>query len=103
MTAARPALGRVVPEPVRFQQKGPGSRPPRSHHARAEGPQFKPGDPVKETGIYEVIHEGAHRTAHDAVMLANDAFPPCDTCGLSVRFRLIRTAPYIFDDDDFED
>jgi len=27
-------------------------------------------------------------------------FPSCDQCGEKVRFRLIRTAPYIFDDED---
>ena len=87
----------------RFQQKGPHGRPPRSHHDRENSPRFKPGDPVKETGIYEVLHDRGHRIAHEAVMLANDAFPACDTCLEKVRFRLVRTAPYIFDDDDFED
>ena len=42
------------------------------------------------------LHEG------EAVMLAGDSFPACDTCFERVRFRLVRTAPYIFDDADFE-
>ncbi|MBI2679154.1 MAG: hypothetical protein HYX28_10280 [Candidatus Koribacter versatilis] len=49
-----------------------------------------------------MLHDRGHRTAHEAVMLANDAFPECDTCHEKVRFRLLRPAPYIFDDDDFE-
>jgi hypothetical protein len=79
----------------------PSSRPrsPRGD----EGKVFKAGETVRETGIYEVLHEGAHRTAHEVVLLAADAFPPCETCSTSVRFRLLRAAPYIFQDEDFED
>jgi hypothetical protein len=101
--SARQALtGAREPAP-RFQSKGPRSRPPRSAHERDNGPRYKPGDPVKETGVYEVVHDRGHRAPHEAVMLANDLFPPCDTCVEKVRFRLVRPAPYIFDDDDFED
>ena len=102
MAAARPAVYGAREQAQRFQQKGPTSRPPRSHHDREDGPRFKPGDPVKATGIYEVTHDRGHRATHEAVMLANDAFPECDTCLGKVRFRMLRHAPYIFDDDDFE-
>jgi hypothetical protein len=76
MSAARPAVSGAREQAFRFQQKGPHGRVPRSHHEREDGPRFK---------------------------LAADAFPACDTCLEKVRFRLLRTAPYIFDDDDFED
>jgi hypothetical protein len=36
-------------------------------------------------------------------MIAGDSFPECDTCRDRVRFRLVRTAPYIFQDADFEE
>jgi hypothetical protein len=42
-----------------------------------------------------------HRQAHEAVMYRDDLFPACDQCDLKVRFKLIRSAPYIFDDEDF--
>ena len=73
-------------------------------HTRRPGSNstFKPGDSVRETGIYEVLHDGDHRAVHEAVMLAHDLFPGCETCRESVRFRLVRSAPYIFHDDDFE-
>jgi len=64
---------------------------------------FLPGVPVPETGIYEVIHDRGHRTAHEVVMHPGDLFPPCDQCDMRVRFKLVRTAPYIFDDEDFVD
>jgi len=87
---------------TRFQLKGEG----RSHHhsrvAKGNGATFSAGQPVMETGIYEVLHDNSHRTAHEVVMLSGDSFPLCDTCSDRVRFRLIRTAPYIFQDEDFE-
>lgn len=36
-------------------------------------------------------------------MLHDTSFPVCDICKDQVRFRLIRTAPYIFHDEDFEE
>ena len=102
MTAARLSQVRASQHVSHFQLNGPGSRPRSRRSGRFEGPFFKPGEPVKETGIYEVVHDGGHRAPHDAVMLASDPFPACDTCLEKVRFRLVRTAPYIFEDGDFE-
>ena len=73
-------------------------------HRRTSGKHasmFLPGQPVLESGIYEVIHDKNHRQAHEAVMYHSDLFPVCDQCGLRVRFKLIRSVPYIFDDEDF--
>jgi hypothetical protein len=84
----------------------PGARhsgnPPGQFHARKKhGKLFLPGTPVPETGIYEVIHDRGHRESHEVVMHRADLFPPCDQCEMRVRFKLVRTAPYIFDDEDF--
>jgi hypothetical protein len=85
-----------------FQAQAP--RPPRSHYAKGsnDGEVFNSGDVVRLTGIYEVLHDGHHREAHEVVMHVGDLFPACDTCDQKVRFKVIRTAPYIFDDEDFE-
>jgi hypothetical protein len=80
---------------------GEGKSRPSSRRANKETPLFSAGETVRETGIYEVIHDGAHRAAHEVVMLNGDLFPVCDTCEERVRFRLLRTAPYIFQDEDF--
>src|SRR5579859_6734295 len=90
-------------ERVRFRSADE-QRSRRPHHkGRIEGgPVYSSGSPVRETGIYEVTHDREHRAAHDVVMLVGDVFPPCDTCNTRVRFRLVRTAPYIFQDPDFE-
>lgn len=78
-------------------KEGPGRRP------APHGPQMRPGDPVRESGIYEVMHGGDHRQTHEVVMLRGTEFPLCDSCNDKVRFRLVRTAPYIFQDGDFEE
>lgn len=63
---------------------------------------FSAGEIIPESGIYEVVHEHGHRAAHESVLVKGDSFPHCDTCREHVRFRVVRTAPYIFDDGDFE-
>ena len=87
---------------IAFQLKGNPPRHP--HHAGrlSGGTLYKAGEPVVQTGIYEVTHDRGHRATHDVVMLAGDIFPACETCEQRVRFRAVRTAPYIFQDEDFE-
>ena len=65
--------------------------------------RYRAGETVRQSGIYEVIHDAEHRVAHEVVMIGGESFPDCDTCKEKVRFRLVRTAPYIFQDEDFED
>lgn len=48
-----------------------------------------------------MVHDRGHRESHEAVMHRDDLFPVCDQCDMRVRFKLVRTAPYIFDDEDF--
>lgn len=101
------AINKVTKIPLRLRRKiratnGP-SKENQGHRPSAHGPRFRPGDPVRESGIYEVIHGQEHRQAHDVVMLRGTLFPLCDSCHDNVRFRLIRTAPYIFQDGDFEE
>lgn len=88
---------------ARFQLKGGGRSRHHSPGLKGDRQSFNAGQPVIETGIYEVLHDRSHRSAHEVVMLSGDAFPPCETCADRVRFRLVRTAPYIFQDEDFED
>ncbi|HZD95787.1 MAG TPA: hypothetical protein VE133_16115 [Candidatus Sulfotelmatobacter sp.] len=92
-----------VLRPLLEHPRAKGGDKPRSHSGHPDRPAklFSAGETARETGIYEVIHDQAHRVAHEVVMLNGDAFPECDTCEGRVRFRLIRTAPYIFQDEDF--
>lgn len=83
---------------LKHQPPGPPSRRPGSHGS-SQG--FRPGEVILESGIYEVIHHRGHRETHDAVMIRANRFPSCEQCGDLVRFKMKRTAPYIFHDDDF--
>jgi hypothetical protein len=86
----------------RVVAKGSGRGSIHRHRGNGDPRLYKPTDVVRLTGIYEAIHDREHREPHEVVMRAGDLFPACDTCDIRVRFRLVRTAPYIFDDEDFE-
>ena len=85
----------------RFMLRGHDGESSRRHGPARHARIFLPGQPVPETGIYEVVHDRGHRPSHEAVMHRQDLFPVCDQCDTRVRFKLVRTAPYIFDDEDF--
>jgi hypothetical protein len=86
----------------RVLAKGSSRGPVHRYRGNGDPKLFRPTEVIRLTGIYEVIHDRGHRESHEVVMHAGDVFPACDTCDLRVRFRLVRTAPYIFDDEDFE-
>ncbi len=92
-----------IPRPARIKGGQRNTNDAALNKRGSHGKLHNPGDPVRESGIYEVVHDGAHRSAHEVVMINGDHFPTCDTCDTQVRFRLIRTAPYIFSDEDFEE
>jgi hypothetical protein len=60
----------------------------------------KPGETVPESGIYEAIH-ATHRAAHHVTAAAGGVFPDCNVCDGNVRFRLVRSAAPIENDEDF--
>jgi len=97
--AARPGFSPPLPFQLlagSFKNPGHGGR-------RANDRRYRAGDNVRQSGIYEVIHDRDHREAHEVVMIGGERFPDCETCKDKVRFRLVRTAPYIFQDEDFEE
>ena len=61
---------------------------------------FAPDEEVPESGIYQMTHEGGEKDT--AVFLRGNLFPACPDCGPKVRYSMVRAAPYIFDDEDFE-
>ncbi len=66
------------------------------------GDIFKPGETVPHSGIYQVIHDGNHRTPHDVTCVYGKVFPPCKGCGNHPRFKLIQAARHIELEDDFK-
>ncbi len=96
-------LRRTARKPALLSSHSCGARGGGGRHRNTSLPLFLPGDAVPESGIYEVMHDADHRQAHDAVMILGNRFPSCEICSERVRFRIIRTAPYIFQDEDFEE
>ena len=59
----------------------------------------EPGTTVPLSGIYERCH---HNQPRDFVMLLqDDVFKDCPSCGSAVRYKLLRAAPHISEDSDF--
>ena len=63
--------------------------------------QFRPGDEVPDTGIYEAHHADGEEPSSN-VHLRGEMFPACPDCAQQVRYFLVRKAPYIFSDEDFQ-
>ena len=60
---------------------------------------YEAGDTVEKSGIYALCH--ADGTSGTLVLLRGNRFPDCPCCGARARYRLLRGAPYIFEDADF--
>jgi hypothetical protein len=95
---------RVAPQKkLIFRFQAAGIKNPDHGGAHPGSRRYRSGDVVRQSGIYEVIHDREHRETHEVVMISGTHFPDCETCKEKVRFRLVRTAPYIFRDSDFEE
>ena len=64
--------------------------------------EYKPGDKVKGSGIYKVMHDTEHADDHEVTCVHDDHFPPCNHCGKKVRFKLVRGAKHISNHDLFK-
>jgi hypothetical protein len=61
---------------------------------------FRPSERVTQSGIYELVH-GCENVG-TIVLLRTQQFPLCQDCGARVRFRLLKAAPHIREDADFQ-
>jgi len=61
--------------------------------------EYKPGDRVPVSGIYDVTHDRLdgddHALPHQVTAIAGKVFPPCRWCGREVRFRLHHAAFHV--------
>lgn len=67
-----------------------------------KGDVFKPGDIVKQSGIYRVVHDPVHHKEHEVTCVYGKKFPPCRNCGRHVRFVLERAAMHIENHKEFK-
>ena len=72
---------------------------------RNDAKEFKPGDKVSASGIYDVLHDrldgDTHAEPHRVTALAGTTFPHCRGCREWVRFRLYEAAEHIATDPHF--
>lgn len=70
-----------------------------------KGEEFKPGEKVKTSGIYDVLHDkldgDTHAEHHRVTVIAGSVFPRCKGCREWVRFRLYEAAEHIATDPHF--
>lgn len=66
------------------------------------GDEFKPGETVKRSGIYLVVHDAYHTKQHEVTCVYGKVFPPCNHCGRHVRFVLDRAAQHIEQNENFK-
>jgi hypothetical protein len=68
--------------------------------------EFKPGDKVPVSGIYDVVHDKLdgedHALPHQVTAIAGKVFPPCRWCGAEVRFHLHSDARHVEADTHFK-
>jgi hypothetical protein len=71
-----------------------------------EGKEFKPGETVRTSGIYDVLHDrldgDTHADRHQVTAIVGTIFPRCRGCREWVRFRLYQAAEHIATDPHFE-
>ena len=72
--------------------------PPSNNYEQSDC-TLNPGEPVAQSGVYEICHSDEPRTS--LLLLRNSFFPFCRRCGDSVRFKLLQPAPHISEDPDF--
>ena len=65
------------------------------------GPELRPGQRARTSGVYEVVHGAEHRASQRGVMVRGQVFPYCKECLEQVRYILIEPAPHILEDKDF--
>jgi hypothetical protein len=63
--------------------------------------EFKPGDEVKKSGIYQVTHDTTHAMSHEVTCIYGKIFPPCGKCK-HPRFVLVKAAQHIESNEHFK-
>jgi hypothetical protein len=60
--------------------------------------EYRPGQTVPESGIYDVVHHDACRhRPHQITAVRGNEFPPCHDCISNPRFRLAQAALHLDD------
>ena len=66
------------------------------------GEVFKPGQKVQASGIYLVTHDPYHNAPHEVTCVYGHTFPPCNHCGDHPRFKLVKAAQHVAQNEHFK-
>ena len=64
--------------------------------------EYRPGEEVTHSGVYRVVHDRNHSAEHDVTVVAGRRFPPCNHCGHHPRFKPVRLAWHVGNNDNFK-
>jgi hypothetical protein len=56
--------------------------------------EYKPGEKVPNSGIYQVTHDKNHVAVHEVTCVFGEPFPPCRGCD-HPRFVAVRLAIHV--------
>jgi hypothetical protein len=56
--------------------------------------EYKSGDKVQISGIYDVLHDQNHHEPHQVTAVRGEPFPPCK-CGKGATFKLKYEADHL--------
>ena len=70
-------------------------------HQEVYAKTYKPGDDVEASGIYRVTHDPKHTTEHEVTVVFGKRFPPCKGCGTHPRFKAVKLAQHIEQNEHF--
>jgi hypothetical protein len=64
---------------------------------------YKPGDDVEAPGVYRVTHDPEHAEGHEVTVVFGKKFPPCNHCGNHPRFKAVKLAQHIGQNEHFKE
>jgi hypothetical protein len=71
-------------------------------YAAIKAKTYKPGDAVEASGIYMVTHDRIHVGEHEVTVVFGKKFPPCNHCGNHPRFKAVKLAQHIEQNEHFK-
>ena len=57
--------------------------------------EYKPGNTVPQSGIYNVNHDNYHSQRHQVTAVTGEPFPPCNAPGCHVTYTLAIAALHL--------
>lgn len=63
---------------------------------------FKPGDTIRRSGIYVVVHAQECAPPHEVTCVFGEVLPPCLVCGQAPDFKPLKYATEVLNHEKFK-